>query len=122
MSSRPLVIAGIVGGILAGLALFAGALALVAMVGPGLSPQTMAMLVLGASLGLVLDATWLTLAVGQLAKLDPGSDDEGREGPGRPGPDPPRPRPPSQDPNWWPEFERDIRAHLEEQERSPVAG
>jgi hypothetical protein len=47
MSSRPLLIAGIVGGILAGVALFTLALAVVAIDGAALSGQMMAMLVLG---------------------------------------------------------------------------
>jgi len=122
MSSRRLVIAGIIGGVLAGLAVFAVALVLVAMIGPALSAQMMAILVLGAALGLVLDATWLTLAVAQLGKLDHGGDDEGWEGGGGPAPDPVRPRPPGEDPDWWPELERDLRAHLEAPDDAPVAG
>jgi len=122
MSSRPLLIAGIVGGILAGVALFALALALVAVDGPVLSGQIMAMLVLGATLGFVLDATWLTLAVDRLSKLGHGSQDEkGGEGWGTPGPDPSRPWPPSEDPDWWPAFERDIGVYREAPERSPIA-
>ena len=123
MSSRPLVIAGIVGGILAGVALFALALALVAIDGAALSAQMMAMLVLGAALGFVLDATWLCLAVGWLAKLDHGSEgEEGGEGWGRPGPDPARPWPPSEDLDGCPEFEGDFRVYLEARERALVAG
>jgi hypothetical protein len=124
VSSRPLVIAGIVGGILAGVALFVVTIALVAIEGPALSAQVMAILMLAGALGLVLDATWLTLAVAQLGKLDHGSDDddgEGGGGWGRPRPDPARPRPPSEDPDWWPEFERDLRAHLEARDDTPIA-
>jgi hypothetical protein len=125
MSSRPLLIAGIVGGILAGVALFAVALALVAIDGAALSASVMATLVLMAMLGVVLDATWLTLAVDRLTKLGDGSEgEEGEDGEGwgRPGPAPVPPWPPSEDPNWWPEFERDFRGHLEARERAPVAG
>jgi hypothetical protein len=119
MSSRSLLIVGIVGGVLAGVALFALTLAVVAVYGPALSGQMMAMLMLGGALGLVLDATWLTLAVDRLSKLGRGrEDDEGGDGWGKPGPDPTRPRPPSQDFDWWPAFESDFRAY-DERERAP---
>ena len=100
MSSRSLVIAGIVAGILAGIALFGLALAVVAIDGAALGPQMMATLILGVALGFVLDATWLTVAVGWLGKLDHGSEgEEGRGGGGwdRPGPGPARPWPPCED-------------------------
>ncbi len=123
MSSRPLLIAGIVGGSLAGIAVFALALAVVAIDGAGLSGQAMAMLVLGAMLGFVLDATWLCVAVDRLSKLGYGSQgEEGGDGRGRPGPDPARPRPPSKDPDWWAEFERDLPGYRDVPEREPVAG
>ena len=125
MSSRPLLIAGLVGGILAGVALFASALALVATDGPSLSGSTMAPLVLGAVLGWVFDATWLCLVLDRLAKLSHGSEGEegdGGEGWGRPGPDRPKPWRPSEGPDWWPEFERDFRVHVEEHDRTPVPG
>ncbi len=124
MSSRPLVIAGIVGGILAGVALFALGLAVVAIDGAALRASMMAMLVLGVALGFVLDATWLCVAVGWLAKLDHGSEGEeggGGEGWGGPGPSPARPWPPAEDPDWWPEFEGEFRSYLEARERAPVA-
>jgi hypothetical protein len=112
MSSRFLLIVGIVAGILAGLALFAVALAVVAIDGAALGGQVMAILVLGTMLGFVLDATWLTLAVDRLSKLGRGHDDEeGDDGWGKPGPDPVRPWPPSEDSGWWPAFERDFRAY-----------
>ena len=121
MSSRPLLIAGIVGGILVGAALFALALAVVAIDGPALSGQTMAMVVLGAGLGFVLDATWITLAVDRLLKLGRGGDDEdGGTGWGKPGPGP-RPSPPPDEFDWWPEFERDLRRYRDERERAPMA-
>ena len=122
MSSRPLLIAGIVGGSLAGVAVFALALAVVAIDGAGLSGQSMAMLVLGAMLGFVLDATWLSIAADRLSKLGRGSEgEEGEDGPRRPGPDPAPPRPPPEGPGWWPEFERDLRGYREAREREPVA-
>lgn len=122
MSSRPLLIVGIVGGIVAGVALFAAALAVVAISGPALSGQIMAMLVLGAMLGFVLDATWLTLAVDRLSKLGgDGEDEDGGDGWGKPGPDPVRPWLPSEDPDWWPAFERDFRAYYDAREDTPIA-
>jgi hypothetical protein len=122
MSSRSLLIIGIVGGVAAGVALFALVLAVVAIDGAGLSGQTMAILVLGAMLGFVLDATWLTLAVDRLSKLDRGGEDgEGGDGWGKPDPDPVRPGPPSDGFDWWPEFERDLRLYREAHERPPVA-
>ncbi len=123
MSSRPLLIAGIGGGVLAGVALFVLALALVAIDGSALSGSVMAMLVLGAALGWALDAAWICLALDRLAKIDRGSDGEdGHNGEGWGGPRPSHPRPPSQDPDWWPEFERDLRAELKARDRAPVPG
>lgn len=122
-SSRPLLIAGIVAGSLAGVALVAAALTVVATKGPALSAPTMSLLVLGTAAGIVLDATWLCLAMDRLLRLSHGGngDDDGGEGWGRRGPDPARPSPPSGDPGWWPEFERDFRAYQEERSRAPVA-
>lgn len=105
---------------MAGVALFAAALAVVAMSGAALSGQVMALLVLGAMLGFVLDATWLTLAVDRLSKLG-GDGEEGGDGWGKPGPDPVRPRPPSGDPDWWPAFERDFGAYQHAREDTPIA-
>jgi hypothetical protein len=109
----------------AGVALFVLALVLVAILGGALSAQMMATLVLLTLLGFVLDTTWLCLAVDRLRKLDHGSDgEEGEGGEGRGGrgpPSPARPRPPSEDPDWWPEFERDLRDYLEPRERTPAA-
>jgi len=65
---------------LAGVALFALALAVVAIAGGAVSGQTMAILVLGAMLGFVLDATWLTQAVDRLSKLGRDSEDEDGDG------------------------------------------
>jgi hypothetical protein len=116
MTSRPLVIAGIVGGILAGIALCAGVLTLVAVDGDALSAQVTAMLMLGVAMGVVLDATWLTFARAHLDRPDPGSagdDGQGEQPPGGRGPDPAHPSPQYDGPSWWPEFERDFRAHLE---------
>ena len=124
MSSRPLLIAGIVGGVVAGAAMFTLTLVVVATDSEQLSASTMAMLVVGTALGWVLDATWLCVAVGRLTNRDDGGegdDDEGGDGWGRPGPDPARPWPPPADADWWPEFERDLRRHLKDRERPPVA-
>lgn len=120
MSSRPLLIAGIVAGALAGIALVAAALVVVAVDGPTLSAQVMSLLVLGTAAGIVLDGTWITLAVGWLGKLNhrDNGDDDGDEGWGRRGPDPSRPSPPSGDPGWWPEFERDFREYQDARSRS----
>jgi hypothetical protein len=109
---------------LAGIGLCAGALVLVAIGGAAMSPQLMATLMLGTALGVVLDATWLTFAVAQLAKRGHGGDDddEGGEGRGGPGPDPVRPGPSYEGPDWWPEFERDFAAHVEADEDARVAG
>jgi hypothetical protein len=121
MSSRPLLIAGIVGGIVVGVALFALALAVVAIDGPALSGQVMSMVVLGAALGFVLDATWITLAVDRLLKLGRGGDDQnGDTGWGKPGPDP-RPSPPSDEFVWWAEFERDFRVYRDAREQGAIA-
>lgn len=122
MSPRSLLIAGIVGGTVAGVALFAAALAVVAIDGAALQGQTMAFVVLGAGLGLALDATWLALAVDRLGKLGRGGeDDDGGQGWGKPGPDPGRPSPPSGDFDWA-AFERDFRAYHDARQRAPIAG
>lgn len=126
MSSRPLLIAGIVGGAVAGIVLLSGALVLVATDGAALSGSMMATLVLGAVGAWVLDGTWLIFAVDRLQTLGHGRDGEegeGDDGWGRPGPSPVDPSSPSDDLDWWPEFERDLRAHLQERERerTPVA-
>lgn len=106
---------------MAGVALFVVALALVADIGTALSAQLMATLVLLTLLGFVLDATWLCFAVGRLMELDQGNEGEdGEDGEGWGGPGPARPRPPSEDPNWWPEFERDFRDYVEPRERTRV--
>lgn len=122
MSSRPRLIAAIVGGIFAGVALFAVALVVVAIDGAALGGQMMALLVLATMLGFVLVAAWLSLAMDRLSKFGHGrQDEEGEEGWGRPGPDPERPLPPSEDPDWWPAFERDLGVYREAHERTPVA-
>lgn len=120
MSSRPLLIAGIVGGVVVGVGLFALSLALVAISGAALGGSMMAMVVLATALGLVLDATWLTLAVDRLGKLDRSEGEEG-EGWHGPEPDPAGPGPSSDNVDWWPEFERELSAYLETRERSPVS-
>jgi hypothetical protein len=123
MSSRSLVIAGIVAGILAGVTLFGLALAVVAIDGAALGPQMMAMLMLGAALGFVLDATWLTVAVGWLGKLDHGGDgEEGRGGGGwnDPGPGPARPWPPCEDLEGSPECHAELSAYPEAPEQARV--
>lgn len=121
MSSRPLLIIGIVSAVLTGVALFVLALAVVAIDGAALDGQTMSIVVLGAALGLVLDATWLALAVDRLLKLSRGGDDEeGGDGWGKPGPDPVRPWPPPQDFDWL-AFERQFRDYRDTQEHAPIA-
>lgn len=123
MSPRSLLIARIVVGVLAGLALLAGALAVVAIDGSALNGPMMATVVLGALAGWALDATWLAFAIDRLVTL--GQDGEGREGEdgdgGRgPEPHPPGPRPPTEDADWWPGFERELRAHVEARERERI--
>lgn len=123
MSSRPLLILEIVGAALAGLALLGVALLVVAIDGTALSGALMATVVLGAAGGWVLVAAWLTYAVDRLQKLDQGGngdDGESGGGGGRTDPPPAGPQSPAGDADWWPEFERDLRAHLEANERAPV--
>jgi hypothetical protein len=122
VSSRPLLIGGIVLGALGGIALCVAALVVVAIDGSALSAQVMATLLMVTALGVVLDATWLTYAVAQLARLGGGDDDEGGEPRGGPSSDPVVPGPSHEGPDWWPEFERELRTHLEAREDAPVAG
>lgn len=124
MSSRPFVVAGFFAGILAGVSLCTGVLTLIAIKADALSGQVQAALMLGLALGVVLDATWLTFAYARLTKPGEGGEGEGGEGDrrGGPGPAPADPGPPYEGPDWWPEFERDFRAHLEADEEAPVPG
>jgi hypothetical protein len=124
MSSRPLLIAGFLGSIFAGVALFVLALMVVASDGEALSGQSMAVLILGVMLGFVLDSVWLCLTVSRLSKLGQrgdGEDDSDGKGPRRPAPEPGSPPPsPSAEPEWWPEFERELREYGERQGRVPA--
>ena len=91
--------------------------------GGGLSALTTAGLSSVSALGFVI----VTInACRVLRRVAPGASggEGGEEGWGRGGPGPnPTPRPPSSDePDWWPQFERDLRAYLEAYERVPVAG
>jgi hypothetical protein len=123
MSSRKLLIVGIVGGIVAGLGLLGMALAVVAQDGAALSASTMALVILGAAGGWLLDAALLSMAIVRLATPDRGGEDDGGGGDGwdHRGPRPVGPPPPGEDPAWWPEFERDLQAHLGAPDRVPVA-
>lgn len=58
----------------------------------------------------------VTLALSQLAAplLRPRGDDGRGDGWGRPPDDEP-------EPPWWPDFERDLRAYLEDRESAPTA-
>ena len=116
-------IVGIVGAVLAGIGMIALTFPLVVIDGPGLSAQTMAVLMLTLALGVMLDATWLTFAVARVWNLDDDSEDEDGEGWGRwrgSGPHPGPPPPPGEDPPWWPEFERDFRAHVKTRDDARV--
>ncbi|MGH2875042.1 MAG: hypothetical protein ACRDNJ_04235 [Solirubrobacteraceae bacterium] len=121
MSTRSRLIARIVAGVLIGVALLGGALAVVAIEGEALNGPMMAVVVLGALGGWALDATWLTFAIVQLTTLGDGQDgEEGGDERREPEPPPPGPVLPSGEPGWWPEFERDLRAHADARERTPV--
>jgi len=124
MSSRPLLIVGIVGAALAGLALLGVALLIVAADGAAISGPVMTTIVLGAAGSWVLIAAWLTYAVDRLQKLrhSPNGDDgESGGGGGSTAPPPAGPKSPPGDADWWPDFERELRAHLEDNERTPAA-
>jgi hypothetical protein len=64
---------------------------------------------------LVLVASALVTAVAVAALRGLLRPDANGGGEGGVGPLPPDPEPP-----WWPEFERDLRAHLRERERAPL--
>jgi hypothetical protein len=113
MSSRPLLITRIIGGALAGIGLLGGALAVVAADGPGMSPTTMALVILGAVLAWAVDGWWLSVAIVRLLGLDGSDGDEGGYGWDGPDPAPIRPSPPDEEPEWWPEFERELRVVIE---------
>ena len=70
-------------------------------------------------LGCALATGAVTVVGGRLLALPPragGGDEDGRGGPGDGGPGDGGPGEPS--PPWWPAFERDLREHLRERERS----
>jgi hypothetical protein len=72
--------------------------------------------------GFALIALSLCLILRRFGVMGGGGEGADGEGWGREAPDPSRPQPPSEEPDLWPEFERELREYLESHERTPVAG
>jgi hypothetical protein len=119
-TSLPLATAAIAGAIVLGRALLAVTLALLAVGDPLRAPATGG-LALASALGFAIVTIALCRVTRRLAAAAGkrhGDDGHGGSGPGRDR----GPRPPSDEPDWWPQFERDPRAYLEAHEQLPVAG
>jgi hypothetical protein len=71
--------------------------------------------------GFALIALSLCLALRRLGVMSAGDEGGNGEGGGREPHDPSGPLPPTDGPDLWPEFERELRAYLEDHERTPVA-
>lgn len=109
----------VVGASLAAAVLFGTASAVVvilrphgALFGAGLS--------IAVGLGYALIGLWLCLALRRTGALGDGGSGPGGDGWRRPAPDPGDPQPSPGGLGLWPEFERDLRAYLDAQEREPV--
>ena len=72
--------------------------------------------------GFALIALSLCLSLRRLGIMEGGSGGEDGQGWGRKANEPIRPQPPSDEPDLWPQFERELREYLETHERTPVAG
>ena len=105
---------------LAGGALFGTASTVVVMLRPH-SVLLSAGLSVAVALGYALIALWLCLVLRRLGRFGGTADGGGGEGWGRQRQHSTRPQPPSDGLDFWPEFERELRAYLETQEREPVA-
>jgi hypothetical protein len=122
-ASLPLTIAAIVASGLVGAALLALAAALL-VTRDMLTTPTVAGLAFASALGFVVVTIKLCRVIEALVGPGQGPDGEGGgpdDGGGGPGPGPTRPRPPSDEPAWWPQFERDLRAYLDARERVPAS-
>ena len=114
-----LAVAGVVGAVLAGGALWGIACTLIVIVKPH-GELVNACIAAAVGVGFALIALSLCLVLRQLGLMGGGDGADG-EGWGSAGRDPSGPKPPSDEPDLWPEFERELRAYLEAQERTPVA-
>ncbi len=124
MSPRPLLIAGFIGSIVAGIALFVAALGVVALDAAAHGGHVMAIVILAVFVALVLDSILLCFTVDRLAKLGEDGDGEEGGGPGGggggPGAAPRGSGSPCGDPAWWPEFERALRVYSERRRHAVV--
>lgn len=106
------------------------------LTGGALLAMTTALLVLGSPLSTVATAALASASVLSFAIVTAGAcglvrrfvvvtgggEDHGGGGGGSDGPDRTGPRPPTDEPDWWPQFEGELRAYLEAHERLPIAG
>jgi hypothetical protein len=114
-------VATVVCAVLAGGALFGIASALVVVVRPH-NVLLDAGLSVAVALGYALIALWLCLVLRRRGGIGgSGEGNDGADWDGGPR-DPNAPQLPTDGPDLWPELEREVRAYLEAQERTPVSG
>jgi hypothetical protein len=118
-TSLPLATAPIAGAIVLGGVLLAVTLGLLA-VGDPLSAPATGGLALASALGFVIVTIALCRVIRRLAAAAGSRHGDDGEGGGEGGREP-GPRPPSDEPDWWPQFERDLCAYLEAHERYTLA-
>jgi hypothetical protein len=115
-----LAVAAVVGAALAGSALWASACTLIVVLKPH-GELLNAGIATAVGVGFALIALSLCLILRRLGVMGGRSDDADGPGWGPEANDPTRPQPPSDEPDLWPEFERELREYLQAHERAPVA-
>jgi hypothetical protein len=115
-----LAVAAVVGAALAGAALWAAACTVIVVLKPH-GELLNAGIATAVGAGFALIALSLCLSLRRLGVMGDGSDGADGQGWGRENNDPIRPQPPSDEPDLWPQFERELREYLEAHERTPVA-
>jgi hypothetical protein len=117
----PLAVAAVAGAAFAGAALWGTACTVIVVLKPH-GELLNAGIATAVGAGFALIALSLCLILRRLGVMGTGNDGADGEGWGRDANEPICPQPPSDGPDLWPQFERELRAYLEEHERTPVAG
>lgn len=115
-----LAVVAVVGAALAGAALWGIACTAIVVLHPHGELMNAAIAV-AVGIGFAMIALSLCVSLRRLGVMESGSDDGDGQGWGRDANKPIRPQPPSDEPDLWPEFERELREYLETHERTPVA-
>lgn len=116
-----LAVVAVVGAALAGAALWGIACTAIVLLRPHGELMNAAIAV-AVGAGFALIALSLCVSLRRLGVMESGSDGGDGQGWGREANDPIRPQPPSDEPDLWPQLERELREYLETHERTPVAG